>query len=434
MIRSHPILHGLIRIGPRMLVPTLLLVVLVGCRGGGLRDPYRRAPSPVNAGYHTNNLLDLPTQAESDARASAIDPSRAAESIRRKPSLEQLARRQSVLCLSGGGSHGAYSAGVLCGWTGSGDRPGTNGRPNFSVVTGISTGALIAPYAFLGPRYDDALHHFYTTVSDRDIYRLRPVRGLFSTALADNTPLANLIDRQITPEIVQEVAAEHRKGRRLYIGTTELEGGRFVCWDIGEIAARNEPGDRELIKQILLGSSAIPAFFPPARIPVTVDGRTFVEHHGDGGASMPIFFKPPYSPPGQSGDLAGTDLYLLIAGKLYADAAPIRERSVRIGAKSVTTMAYAQTRAELQKLHLQSVIQGMNYHLSAIPPEFPAPKSGIDFEPRSLTALFNEGYGLAAFGQAWRRDPPGAELGESMLQRSSTHLNQVPRGPARVAP
>ena len=125
-------------------------------------------PSPIDCGYHTNNLLDLSTQADADALGAATDLSRAAERVRRKPTPEQLARRQSVLCLSGGGSYGAYSAGVLCGWTASGDRPGLNGRPNFSVVTGISTGALIAPYAFLGPRYDETLRRFYTTVENRD--------------------------------------------------------------------------------------------------------------------------------------------------------------------------------------------------------------------------------------------------------------------------
>jgi hypothetical protein len=325
---------------------------------------------------------------------------------------------------------------VLCGWTVSGDRPGTNGRPNYSVVTGISTGALIAPYAFLGPRYDDSIRRFYTTIEDRDIYRLRPVRGLFSIALADNWPLANLIDQSLTPQIIQEVAEEHRKGRRLYIGTTELESGRFVCWDIGEIAARNGPGDRELIKQILLGSSAIPAFFPPARIPVTVNGRNLVEHHGDGGASMPIFFRPPFVAPEERGngsaDLAGVDLYLLVAGKLYADARPIRERTVRIGARSVSTLAYAQTRAELQRLHLLSIIHGMNYHLAAIPPEFPTPEGSAEFDRPLMNAMFNEGYALAASGAAWRKQPPGLELGESILQRGGTDLIQVPRAPARV--
>ena len=224
MVRNNPIPHGSIRVASRLVALALILLVLVGCRGG-LRDPYRRTVSPVDAGYNTNNLLDLVTQADADSLGNVGDVYQAAERLRKKPTPEQLAQRRSVLCLSGGGCYGAYSAGVLCGWTASGDRPGTNGRPNFSVVTGISTGALIAPYAFLGPRYDDHVRKFFTTIEDRDIYRLRPVRGLFGIALADNTPLANLIDESVTPEIIREVAEEHRKGRRLYIGTTELEGG-----------------------------------------------------------------------------------------------------------------------------------------------------------------------------------------------------------------
>jgi predicted patatin/cPLA2 family phospholipase len=436
MVRENPSTCRAVRGPARLTALAMVLFALVGCRAGGERISFRRPLSPVDAGYHTNNLLDLPSQADADALGNLNDLSRAAERIRRKPTLEQLARRQSVLCLSGGGSYGAFTAGVLCGWTASGERPGVNGRPNFSVVTGISTGALIAPFAFLGPQYDEAIRKFYTTVEDRDIYRLRPVRGLFSEALADNWPLAELIDRSLTPRMIQEVGEEHRRGRRLYIGTTELESGRFVCWDVGEIAARNGPGDRELIKQILLGSSAIPAFFPPSRIPVTVDGRTFVENHGDGGVSMPIFFRPPNVPPGErtngNTDLAGVDLYLIVAGKLYADARPIRERSVRIGARSVSTLAYAQTRTELQRLYLQSVVHGMSYHLAAIPPEFPAPTGAADFDPAEMIALFQEGYGLAAAGLAWRSQPPGAAPGESMLQRSGTNLNQVPRAPARV--
>ena len=302
---QHPRIRGLGSTRARMIALGAALVLLAGCRGGGLRATFWRPLSPVDAGYHTNNLLDLHSQADADALGSINDQTRAAERIRRKPTLEQLAKRRSVLCLSGGGSYGAFTAGVLCGWTAAGDRPGVNGRPNFSVVTGISTGALIAPYAFLGPRYDEAIRRFYTTIEDRDIYRWRPIRGLFSEAIADNTPLANLIDQSLSPQIIQEVGDEHRKGRRLYIGTTELESGRFVCWDVGEIAARNGPGDRELILQILLGSSAIPAFFPPARIPVTVDGQTLVENHGDGGASMPIFFRPPFVSPEERSNGSG---------------------------------------------------------------------------------------------------------------------------------
>src|SRR5262245_45290648 len=213
-----------------------MLLLATGCKA--LR---RGDNTPVKAGLNTNNLVDPVAQQEGDELADTGRPVALAERLKKVPTPEQVARRRSVLCLSGGGSYGAFSAGVLCGWTASGDRPGCNGRPNFDVVTGISTGALIAPLAFLGPRYDDQVRAFYTTVEKKDIYRLRPVRGLFTIALADNGPLAELLDKHITPQIVEEVAAEHRKGRRLFVGTTELEGKRFVYWDIGEIACRGCP-------------------------------------------------------------------------------------------------------------------------------------------------------------------------------------------------
>ena len=163
MVRGDPILRRLMRLTASAMLPALLLAALVGCRAGGLRDPYRRMISPVDAGYNTNNLLDLPTQADADALGNVADVYRVAESLRKKPTPEQLAQRRSVLCLSGGGSYGAYSAGVLCGWTASGDRPGTNGRPNFSVVTGISTGAVDRPlclsWAALRRANPPVLHH-----------------------------------------------------------------------------------------------------------------------------------------------------------------------------------------------------------------------------------------------------------------------------------
>src|SRR5262249_10189312 len=155
--------------------------------------------------------------------------------------------------------------------------------PAFDVVTGVSTGALTAPYAFLGPKYDGELKRFYTTLETRDVYTLRPVRGLVTESLADNAPLAEQIDMVLTPEIIAEVAEEHRRGRRLYVGTTELESRRFVVWDLGAIACRGTPRDRELIKSILLGSCAIPGFFPPSKIGVTVNGRPYTEQHVDGG-------------------------------------------------------------------------------------------------------------------------------------------------------
>ncbi|MDY3555106.1 patatin-like phospholipase family protein [Gemmata sp. JC717] len=412
----------------------LLVGVLVGCQTetGSLR----KAPSPVRSGLGTNDLVDVRGQIDADELGGNEAAYARAESLKQKPTPEQAARRRSVLCLSGGGSYGAYSAGVLVGWTASGDRPGTNGRPNFDVVTGISTGALIAPLAFLGPEYDPQIQRFYTTIEKKDVYTLRPVRGLFSLALADNGPLAELVEKVLTPDIVCRIAAEHRKGRRLYIGTTELESKRFVFWDIGEIANRGTAGDRLLIKKVLLGSSAIPGFFPPSKIPVTVDGKTYVEEHGDGGTTVSIFFRPPFVPPEQrtkqGPDLVGVDLYMIVAGKLFADATPLKQRSLTIAASSVSSVIYAQTRGDLQRMYLMALVTGMNYHLAAIPGDFPAPTSSTAFERGPMTEMFNEGYRLAAAKEAWRSTPPCLGPGESLLGRYGTDLTYQRRGPGLV--
>src|SRR5262249_3034013 len=175
-----------------------------------------------------------------------------------------------------------------------------------------------------------------------------------------------------------------------------------------------------------MGTSAIPGFFPPAKIPVTVDGKPFVELHGDGGMSTSIFFRPPYVPPEQRTpeglDLAGVDLYLMDAGKLYADAEPLKKRSLSIASTSVSGVLYAGTRADLQRYYLIALLNGMNYHLSVIPAEFPAPTSSTAFEKEPMTAMFNEGFSQALAGTAWRSTPPGVEPGESMLKRSGTTL------------
>lgn len=409
-------------------------LLLLGCIG----DETRRLKTPAHVGMNTNNIIDAVSQKDADDLGDQREGFAIAERIRRKPTAEQLARRKSVLCLSGGGSYGAFTAGVVCGWTQHGDRPGTNGRPNFDVVTGISTGALIAPLVFLGPDYDDDVKKFYTTVHRRDIFRLQPFRALFDSSVADNAPLAKMIVDVVSEDMVCKIAEEHKKGRRLYIGTTELEGNRFVCWDIGEIASRKCPGDRELIHKILLGSIAIPGFFPPSKIPIRIDGKEYVEYHGDGGVSQSIFFRPPYLPPEQrteiDRDIAGTDLYMILAGKLYADAQPQKPRTLALAGNSVSGVLFAQARGDLQRLYLISMITGMNYQLCSMPADFNAPNSSATFEQQSMIDMFNEGFRIGCSGSTWRKSPPGVEAGESMLKRSGTDLTYQVRGPGLVIP
>jgi hypothetical protein len=389
-------------------------------------------PSPASAGINTRDLIDPVAQAEQDRLMNLENFEDVALKVRATVQAKAPPGRppRNVLCLSGGGSFGAYSAGVLCGWTERGD------RPCFDVVTGISTGSLIAPFAFLGPKYDQQMKEFYTTLENKDIYKLHPVRGLLGESLADNAPLGRQIDKVLTPEIIAEVADAHRQGRRLYVGTTEEEGKRFVVWDMGAIACRNGPGDRELIRQILLGSAGIPGFFPAAKIDVWVDGRCYTERHVDGGVSQGIFLRPPYVPPELQNDpaalnMAGTKVWAIVAGKIYADPEVIKDRSLTNAGKSVSTIIYAQTRGDLQRMYTLCLLNGMDLFITAIPAAYPAPVSSTEFKPEVTGGLFEEGRRVVLSGEAWRTSPPGTlrEEGENIQSRAGRYLTYQQRGP-----
>ncbi len=193
----------------------------------------------------------------------------------------------SLLAISGGGDAGAFAAGILVGWTAHGN------RPEFKVVTGISAGALIAPFAFLGPRYDDLLRSVFTSVRPEDIFHKRNMLvGLASDGMADSDPLSRLVAEYITPEILAAVAHEYAKGRALEIGTTDLDAGRAVTWNMGAIAASNAPGALELFRKIMIASTSIPGEVSPVMIDVDVDGKHFQEMHVDGGVITQVFLYP----------------------------------------------------------------------------------------------------------------------------------------------
>jgi predicted patatin/cPLA2 family phospholipase len=395
----------------------LCIAVAAGCKNDG-RSPeeLRRTAAwvdPNASAEHGGPTIDR------EAFLKLADQVRAA----RRPADGKVPRKRSVLAVSGGGAYGAYSAGVLCGWS----EIGT--RPEFDVVTGISTGALIAPFAFLGPAYDDQLKQFYTTVTNDDIFKKRrPLKAIFSESFADNAPLRSQIEKTVTPEVMAAVAMEHQKGRRLYIGTTDLEGCRQIIWDLGAIAARGTPQDRKLAIDILLASAAIPGFFPPQRITVTADGQSTTERHVDGGVSVSLFVVPPYVAPEEKATLPknwlyDSDLYMLLAGKIYSDPTPVPKESLKVAGSSITTVLYAQARGDLQRLFTLSMMAGMNYHLASIPQDFEGgPKSATDFSPAAMTCLFNEGMREVREGVVWRKEPPGLGQGELPIVRTGTQL------------
>jgi patatin-like phospholipase len=405
----------------------LVLAAAVGCLGDehcfrhGLSEP----PRSVEELHRSLGWYDLEAQAAILDTVPPKDLLEWAEKARaiRKPAAP--VPKKNILVISGGGIYGAYPAGVLAGWSETGT------RPEFDVVTGVSTGALVGVFAFLGPAYDDELRRYYTTLRNEDLYRRRrfPMM-LLSESIADNAPLARIIEQGITDERIAAVAEEHKKGRRLYIGTSDLDTRRAVVWDLGAIAVRNTPEDRKLIRDILLATTAIPGFFPPVRIPVTVDGVPYVERHVDGNTSSAMFFVPPYVPPEARAKLSpswlhGSDLYLLVAGKLYADPVPVKARTFRIAGMAVSTVLYDQTRSDLHKLFLLSVVTGMNYNMASIPKDLPVSTDSTNFDPVEMSLMFESGAEWARSNRKWRQSPPGYEPGEGAKHRMGTVLTDT---------
>ncbi len=419
----------------RLVHVTFLL--LAGCAGRAMPSLADR-PTPLAAGYNPVELVDPQAVAAEREALDARALYAAAELVRTsvRPVGHRPPARKSVLCLSGGGAYGAYTAGILCGWSERGD------RPTFDVVTGISTGALAAPLAFLGADYDADLRTFYTTLKNEDLYRVRrSVRAVFADSLADTGPLAKKVDEVITTGVLARLAAEHARGRRLYIGTTELESRRQVVWDVGAIAARGRPDDLDLVRKVLLASAAIPGFFPPVNIPVTVDGKHLMERHVDGGVSASLFYRAPHLTDAERADpaaLSDSDLYMVVAGKLYADPNRVKPWSLSIAGEAVAAVIYSQSRGDLMRLYTACVLTGMRYHLAAIPPEFVAPTSSTDFNPADMKRMFDLGATTAKDATAWRATPPGLGAGEGSFPRQGTDLVRSPasggRKPAEEGP
>jgi patatin-like phospholipase len=406
----------------------LALAVTIGCFSPDSDRHHHRAREgerSVDELRRSSGWYDLEAQA---AILETIPPKELTEWARKIRDLRKPAAPsppKNVLVVSGGGIYGAYPAGVVAGWTETGT------RPEFDVVTGVSTGALVGVFAFLGPAYDCELRRYYTTISNEDIYRRRRFPFLiFAESLADNSRLVRLIEEGITDERIAAVAAEHRKGRRLYIATSDLDTRRAVVWDMGALAVRNTPEDHQLIRDILVATTAIPGFFPPVRIPVTVDGVRHVERHVDGNTSSSMFFVPPYVPQEQRaalppGWLYGSNIYALVAGKLYADPVPVKARTFRIAGNAISTVLYDQTRSDLHKLFLTSVLTGMNFNMTAIPKDLPVTTDSMEFDPAEMTRLFEAGREWALAGLQWRQTPPGYEPGEGAKYRGGTVLTDT---------
>jgi hypothetical protein len=313
------------------------------------------------------------------------------------------------LALSGGGDDGAFGAGVLCGWTAHGD------RPQFKLVTGISTGALIAPFAFLGSSYDETLRHLYTGITSEDIFKMKSLLTvLWRDSIADTTPLAKKLDQYVDEAMLAEVAAEHKKGRRLIIGTTQLDAQRLVLWNMGAIAASGDPDAAKLFRKIMLTSASIPAAFPPQYIKVEAGGTVYEEMHVDGGTTAEVVLyenalKPLTQMLQSEGELHGRQrfLYIIRNSQIKPEWENVKPRVAHIGGRAINTLIKTQGVGDLYRLYSFAKRDKMDYNLAAIPTDLAPTRGKEPFNRIYMNELFDLGYEMASKGYPWMKHPPG---------------------------
>ncbi|MGQ3353303.1 MAG: patatin-like phospholipase family protein [Phreatobacter sp.] len=309
-----------------------------------------------------------------------------------------------LLAISGGGENGAFGAGLLYGWTERGD------RPQFRLVTGVSTGALTAPFAFLGSRYDEQLKAVYTTVQRDNIAQILPILTILrSDSVADSRPLANLIATYVTAEMVDEIGQEYRKGRVLLIGTTNLDLGQPIAWNIGAIAASSHPARVQAIRDILLASASIPGAFPPVMMDVMVGGTRRQEMHVDGGATTQVFLYPSNAPL----RLAPAHMrrtprvaWIIRNGRTQELHEEVKRGLLQIAARSISTMITSNAIGDIYRMYLVTQRDRVDFNLAYISSRFTVPYEK-PFEPAYMNALFEFGRNEVRTNQPWLKQPPG---------------------------
>jgi hypothetical protein len=381
------------------------LTVLIG----GCASMLPRHPVPSAALAETADVLSIEgVRAWGDEIPTDI----AAEFRKRMPSLQSIGgsatvakgkRLVEILAMSGGGSNGAYGAGVLAGWTERGD------RPEFEIVTGVSSGALVAPFAFLGPAYDRKLKEIWTQYDTSKLITPMILSGILGgAAIADTKPLAALIARYIDRRVMAEIAQQYRRGRVLMVGTTNLDAQRPVVWNIGEIALQDSDAALELIHKVILASASIPGVFPPVEINVNVGGKTYEEVHVDGGTTRQVFASPLNIPLSAYNRFYPSPpkrrVYVINNGYLTPEYRPVSEKTLQIAGRSINTLLFQQGKNDIYRIYRLVQDDGGEFHLTAIPDGFQARQREI-FDPKFQAALYEAGYAIGLSREPWMRMP-----------------------------
>jgi predicted acylesterase/phospholipase RssA len=389
----------------RSAVGAALVAGLPGCA-----LPDRGAPVPLSRTAQAS-VLGIPNErffpasgiAPMEAEfVAAIDRQVKLHGVRNFGDLPEL----QLLAVSGGGENGAFGAGLLCGWSEQGS------RPTFDLVTGVSTGALTAPFAFLGSDYDPQLRAVYTEIGPDQVLRKRFLTAaLFDDALADNEPLYHTISRYLDDNMLAAIAAAYDQGRLLLIGSTDLDAQVPVIWNIGAIAKSRDPRAARTIRKILLASAAIPGAFPPSMMDVTLDGKNYQEMHVDGGAFAQTFLYPAMltrnreqrRKAGQP--IVDARAFIIRNGRLDPEYATVERRTLGITGRAISTMIATSGLNDVIRIYAITKRDGVDYNLAFIGPDFnetlPAP-----FDNHYMRALFDYAYQRARRGYDWAKAPP----------------------------
>jgi len=391
------------------LVISSVLVVISGCA------TLPRNPVPIDR-IHEAQVVQAP---DMRAFAGAISPIFQDDFVR---SLHQEDtgdfinpetghKRYSALALSGGGSHGAFGAGFLYGWSKKGD------RPSFKLVTGISTGALIAPFAFLGSSHDEQLRQVYTTVDTESIIKKLSLFRILteSESFTSSGPLQRLIRGNIDRNLLKDISRVHQEGRRLYIGTTHMDAQQLVVWNMGLIAELDTPEALELFQNILLASASIPTAMPPVFFSVEVDGEVYDEMHTDGGTITQVFFHGGTMDLGRAGEEAGIQiengaigtLYVIRNGELDATPEQVPRNIKEISSKAMDTMIKTAALNNLFRMYVFAERDKSELLYVDIPRDFVS-KAKEPFDVEEMNKLFDIGMKMGMSHDPWSRTIPVA--------------------------
>ena len=362
------------------------LAVLGGCAGQQPRIPYTASEAAIAqpSGYEhirvwLDETRDIPADFGPDVKGG-------------HPS--------EYLALSGGGGNGAYGAGILNGWTQSGK------RPTFDAVSGVSTGALMAPFAFLGPAYDPTLRDIYTGGEAETLVETPDVtRAAFGSSLFGGKRLLDLVSRYVDADIVAALAREHQAGRRLYVVTTNVDSKRGVVWNIGAIAASGRPDAIDLIRKVLAASASVPLAFAPQLINVTADGHDFQEMHADGNVTTAVFTLPLKYLAGQKATrLSGGAMYVVMNTVIEPEFSVVQRSTLPIVTSSLNTLTTQKAEEDLAAAYAYTRSNHVDFNLTSIDPAID--ESGLkSFDTAYMRRLYDVGVQTGTSGDFWRKTP-----------------------------